>query len=332
MVFSVINIQYSHRGFRLETKQKPMQTILGSGGTIATELAKSLVQFTKDIRLVSRNPKKVTPSDLTLPLDLTNPEDIDNAIAGSEVVYITIGFDYSYKEWQAKWPSFMEHVILGCKKYNSKLVFFDNVYMYDKEYLDSMNEETPINPPSKKGTVRAELVQMIMDEVEAGTLTALIARCADYYGPNIVRNGMVREMIFKNFAAGKKANWLASDKFKHSITYTPDAGKATAMLGNTPDAFNQVWHLPTASNPLTGKEWIETIAKEMNVKPSYQIATKFIVSIMGLFMPIMKELKEMLYQYDRDYIFDSSKFEKRFNFTPTPYLQGIKEIIESDYQ
>lgn len=308
-----------------------MQTILGSGGIIATELAKSLTAYNEDIKLVSRNPKKVNSTDLIVSLDLTKPDDIDKAIEGSSVVYVTIGFPYSYKEWQAKWPPFMENVIKSCKKYNSKLVFFDNIYMYDQNHLDGMTEETPINPQSKKGQVRAQLVKMIIDEVEAGNLTALIARCADYYGPNIERNGMVREMIFKNFATGKKANWLSSDKYKHSVTYTPDAGKATAMLGNTPDAFNQVWHLPTASNPLTGKEWIETIAAEMDVKAKHQIATKFIVTIMGIFMPIMREMKEMLYQYDRDYVFDSSKFEKRFNFTPTPYVEGIKEIVKSDY-
>jgi nucleoside-diphosphate-sugar epimerase len=308
-----------------------MQTILGSGGIIATELAKSLTEFTKDIKLVSRNPKKVNPSDLIQSLDLTKPSEIDEAIEGSEIVYVTIGFPYSYKQWQALWPPFMENVILACKKYNSKLVFFDNIYMYDQNHLDGMNEETPINPPSKKGKVRAQLVNMIMSEVKAGKLTALIARCADYYGPNIERNGMVREMIFKNFNVGKKANWLSSDKFKHSVTYTPDAGKATAMLGNTPDAFNQVWHLPTAPNPLTGKQWIETIAIEMGAKPKYQIATRFIVKVMGIFIPIMREMPEMLYQYDRDYVFDSTKFEKRFNFMPTTYLDGIKEIVESDY-
>jgi nucleoside-diphosphate-sugar epimerase len=194
-----------------------------------------------------------------------------------------------------------------------------------------MTEETPINPPSKKGKVRAEIAKMIMDAVKKGKLTALIARCADYYGPGIERNGMVREMIFKNFAKGKKANWLSSLDYKHSFTYTPDAGKATALLGNTKDTYNQVWHLPTASNPLTGKEWIETIAQQMNVKPKYQVATKFIVRIMGLFIPIMREMPEMLYQYDRDYVFDSSKFEKRFSSKPTPYSDGIREIIKADY-
>jgi nucleoside-diphosphate-sugar epimerase len=92
-----------------------------------------------------------------------------------------------------------------------------------------------------------------------------------------------------------------------SFTYTPDAGRATALLGNTPDAYSQTWHLPTAPNPPTGKEWVELIAAEMDKKPSYRVATKTIVKIMGLFMPLMRESVEMLYQYDRDYVFRQLK-------------------------
>ena len=312
-------------------KIKKMQTILGSGGIIATELAKALTAYTDKIRLVSRNPKKVNTTDELMPADLLNKTAIQKAVQDSTVVYVTIGFPYSAKIWQESWPTFMRNVIEVCEAFNSKLVFFDNIYMYDANYLNGMTEETPINPPSKKGKVRAEIVEMIMDAIERGKLTGLIARCADYYGPGIERNGMLREMVFKNFAAGKKANWLSSVNYKHSLTYTPNAGKATALLGNTEDAYNQVWHLPTASNPLTGKEWIETIAQQMSVKPKYQVATKFIVRIMGLFMPIMREMPEMLYQYDRDYVFDSSKFEKRFNIKPTSYADGIREIIKIDY-
>jgi len=308
-----------------------MQTILGSGGIIAIELAKALTVYTNNIRLVSRNPKKVNENDILMQADLLNQNAIENAVEGSSVVYVTIGFPYNSKEWKEKWPKFMRYVIQACAAYNCKLVFFDNIYMYDVNHLNGMTEETLINPPSKKGSVRVEIVKMIMEAIENGSLTALIARCADYYGPGIERNGMLREMVFKPFATGKKANWLSSVNYKHSLTYTPDAGKATALLGNTDDAYNQAWHLPTASNPLTGKEWIETIAQHMNVKPRYQVASKFIVRIMGLFMPVMREMPEMMYQYDRDYIFNSSKFENRFNYKPTSYINGIKEIIKIDF-
>ena len=157
------------------------------------------------------------------------------------------------------------------------------------------------------------------------------ARSADFYGPSIRQSSVLTETVFKNLSAGKKANWLGSVEYKHSYTYTPDAGKATALLGNTPDTYNQVWHLPTAPDPFTGKEWIAAVAKELQVPPKYQVVPKFLVRLMGLFMPVMREMVEMMYQYDRDYVFDSGKFEKRFNFKPTPYLEGIKKIVETDY-
>lgn len=308
-----------------------MQTILGAGGAIGRELAKALPQYTTDIRLVSRNPQKINSTDQLMPADLTKSEEIYRAVEGSEIVYVTVGFPYSVKVWEALWPPFIENVINACQAHQAKLVFFDNIYMYNPEYLNGMTEETPIAPTSKKGAIRARIAKMIMDEVEAGKLTALIARSADFYGPSIKNNSVLTETVFNNLSKGKKGQWLVSANYKHSYTYTPDAGKATALLGNTEDAYNQVWHLPTSANPMTGQKWIEAIAKELNVKPGVQVAPKFLVSIMGWFNPIMREFKEMLYQYDRDYIFDSSKFEKRFDFKPTTYEEGIKEIVKTDY-
>jgi len=308
-----------------------MQTILGSGGIIGIELAKELPKYTNKIRLVSRNPQKVNDSDHLFKADLTNVEEVFEAVKNSELVYLTVGLKYDIKVWQKTWPVIVKNVIEACKKHNSKLVFFDNIYMYDKDSLNPMDEETPINPPSKKGKVREKVAQMVLNAGKEG-LEVLIARAADFYGPGIKGNSVLTETVFNNLKSGKKANWLGSVDHKHSFTYTPDAGKAVAILGNTPEAYGQVWHLPTAPNPFTGKEWIENIAKELGVKPKYQVASKFMVRLLGLFMPIMKELHEMIYQYDRDYVFDSSKFEKQFNFKPTGYIEGIKTIVKSDYK
>ena len=308
-----------------------MQTILGAGGDIGKELAKNLNGYSDKIRLASRTPERINPSDELFPCDLTDAQEVMNAVQGSSIVYLTAGLKYSTRVWQRTWPSLMKNVIEACKKQDAKLVFFDNVYLYDVTGIPHMTEETPVNPPSKKGKVRAQLVKMIEDEIKSGNLTALIARSADFYGPHN-KNSVLTQTVFDNFKKGKKANWLGSVNFKHSYTYTPDAAKATAILGNTPDAYNQTWHLPTAPNPMTGIEWINAIAAEMNVAPKYMAAGKTTVRIMGLFIPVMKELVEMLYQYDRDYIFDSSKFEKRFNFQPTPYLEGIKTIVDKQYR
>lgn len=309
-----------------------MQTIIGSGGAIGTELAKALVEYTTDIRLVSRNPKKVNRTDQLFPADITHHDELARAIKNSDIVYVTVGFPYSYKVWKEKWPKFIMDLISVCKNEKCKLVFFDNMYMYDKNHLNRMTEVTAINPPSKKGKIRGEIAQMIMDEANTGKLKALIARSADFYGPSILNTSVLTETVFKPLSKGKIANWLGSDNYKHSFTYTVDAAKATVILGNTETAYGQVWHLPTAPNPLTGKQWIEKIAEKLHVKPRYQVAPKFLVQIIGLFMPIMRESVEMLYQYDRDYIFDSSKFEKEFNFKPTTYEQGIEAIIATDYR
>lgn len=308
-----------------------MQTILGAGGIIGKELAKALTQYTDQVRLVSRSPEKVNPTDELFAADLLDAQKVREAVRGSEVVYVTAGLPYKTSVWQRDWPPLVENVIAACKEAGAKLVFFDNIYMYDPTHVPHMTEKTPVAPTSKKGAVRAGIFRRIMAEVEKGDLQALVARAADFYGPDN-QSSMLVETVFKPLSQGKKANWLGGVNYKHSCTYTPDAGKATALLGNTPDAYNQVWHLPTAPDPLTGKEWIETVAAEMGVAPKYQAAGKFIVRIMGLFMPIMREMVEMMYQYDLDYVFDSTKFEQRFDFTPTPYLEGIREVVERDFR
>lgn len=308
-----------------------MQTILGSGGAIGTELAKALPEYTDKIRLVSRNPVKVNPSDELMAADLLQQGAVMKAVEGSDVVYVTIGFPYKASVWRENWPNFMKNVIKACEKHNSKLVFFDNVYMYDPDHMGHMTEDTPLRPTSKKGRVRAQIQRMIMQELAAGNLQALIARCADYYGPGTQGTGILTETVFKPLHEGKKANWMCSDRHLHSYTFTPDAGKATALLGNTEKAYGQIWHLPTASDPPTGKEWVEMIADAMNVEPKYRVVPKFMLRIMGIFISFLREMHEMAYQYDRDYLFISEKFEKHFNWKPTSYEEGIRETIEADY-
>ncbi|MGB8704116.1 MAG: NAD-dependent epimerase/dehydratase family protein [Gillisia sp.] len=308
-----------------------MQTILGSGGAIGTELAKALTDYTSEIRLVSRNPKKVNETDELFPADILDFEQLKKAVIGSEIVYLTVGFEYSYKVWATNWPLLMRNLIDICSEEDIKLVFFDNIYMYDKDHLGAMTEETPVNPCSRKGEIRAEIAGMLMNEVINGNLKALIARSADFYGPGIGQTSILTETVFKPLSQGKKANWLVSDAYKHSFTFTPDAGKATAQLGNTDSAYGEVWHLPTAANPLTGKEWVEKIAEKMEIKPAYRTVPVWLVKLMGIFVPVMRESVEMSYQYNRDYVFKSDKFEEKFNFTPTSYSEGIDKILMEDY-
>jgi len=308
-----------------------MQTILGSGGAIGTELARALPAYTDTVRLVSRSPSRVNPGDVLMATDLTNKEAVNQAVAGSEVAYLTVGLTYDTKVWETSWPLIVDNVIEACKAHGCKLVFFDNVYMYHPDTMGNMTEGSLVDPVSRKGRVRARLADKIQAASKEGSIRTLIARSADFYGPSIKDVSLLTESVLKPLSQGKKAQCLGRMDVEHSFTYTPDAGKATALLGNTDDAYGEVWHLPTASDPYTMKQWVEIVAGYFGVPPKYLAANKFIVRLIGLFVPIMKEMSEMMYQYDRDYIFVSDKFQKRFNWTPTSYQEGIEEVLSTNY-
>jgi nucleoside-diphosphate-sugar epimerase len=192
-----------------------------------------------------------------------------------------------------------------------------------------MTEESPINPPSRKGAVRKHIAQMLLDAVKSGKLLALIARSADFYGPDNEKS-VVMEIGYKNLKKGKSANWFINADKKHSFTFTPDAAKATALLGNTVDAFNQVWHLPTDKNALTVRKFLDLFAREIKVKSRVFVMPMWLIKLLGLFVPVLKEMPEMMYQNDRDYFFDSSKFDKRFKFKTTTYQEGVRIMVEND--
>lgn len=301
-----------------------MQVILGAGGAIGNDLAKNLKIYTDRVRLFGRNPEKVNIDDDLVKGDLLNAIDVTKAVAGCNVAYLVAGIQYKADVWELQWPVIMNNTINACKKAGARLVFFDNMYMYHPQKIGNMTEDTEIAPLSRKGKVRALIAGMVSNEFRKGELEALIARAADFYGPDI-RNSLFSEVIVNNLRKGKKANWFVSVNKLHNFTFTPDAAKATALLGNTAEAFNQVWHLPS-SEAYTGKQWIDMVANELNIKPGIQVASKTILRIMGLFNPIMKEFVEMAYQYDRDYFFDSTKFQKTFHIEATSALEAVRQI------
>jgi len=304
-----------------------LHTILGAGGAISNELLPVLVNNNEQVRLVSRHPKDI-PGAENVAADITSYQQTLNAVKGSSVVYLLIGLAYNINVWKEQWPKIMVNVINACKEANAKLIFFDNVYMYGKAE-GIMTEETPFNPCSKKGKVRAAIVTQLLNEIKAGTITALIARSADFYGPAGDKTSVPNILVFSNFKKNKPARWLVNADVEHSFTFIPDAAKALYLLAKDESAFNQTWHLPTKSNPLTGKEFIQLSAKAMHRPFSFSVLSKWMVRLAGLFSRPIGESYEMLYQNRFPYIFDSSKFEKYFNFKPASYEEGISKTAGS---
>ena len=303
-----------------------LHTILGANGTIAAELIPVLQSNAQKIRLVSRNPKKVAGAEI-FQADVLNRDQVFQAVKGSDFVYLLVGLDYNRKVWRTEWPVIMRNAIDACKAAGARLIFFDNVYMYGR-VSGGMTESTPYNPCSVKGKIRAEIDEMLLKEMNSGEIKAMIATSADFYGPRTSKTSVASIMIFEKMKNGKSAQWFVNAKQPHSFTYTPDAAVALYMLAGSENAYGQTWHLPTAKPALTGNEFISIAAKYMHAKNKVQVLPKWLVGIIGLFVPVMKELAEMLYQNEFPYVFDSSKFEKAFQFKPTPYEEGIRRTAE----
>ena len=308
-----------------------MQVILGSGGAIAHPLAQALSSYIGQVRLCSRSLHEV-PSKTTGTVyshqktDLLNPESTLRAIEGAEVAYLTAGLTYSTEVWKRDWPVLIENVLSACAKTNCKLVFFDNVYAYDPAGYGDLHEGIPLNPPSKKGKVRKDIRERLLTSHQAGEVEVAIAVAADFYGPNI-ENSMLSETILKNMLKGSGAQWLINADEPHSFTFTPDAGRHLALLGNDSKAFGEVWHLPTAKNPWTVREWVKRVAKELGTKPKLTVLPKWAYRLIGVFSSDMRELYDVHQQLEVPYVFNSGKFESTFGVSPTSYANGLKEVL-----
>jgi len=296
-------------------------TILGAGGVIGRELSRALAAASIPVRQVSRTPKPHAASDEVRTADLLDAAAVDVAVKESEVAYLVAGLRYDTAVWREQWPRVMRNAIDACSRHRCKLVFFDNVYAYGR-VNGPMTEETPFNPTSKKGEIRAEIATMLLDAMRSGAVQGMIARAADFYGTGAALS-MTHSVVFERIRAGKTPQWLGDPNAIHTFTYTPDAGSAVAKLGQSPEAFGQSWHVPTSKEPMTGAQFVR-IACELAGRPDkLQVAPRWLLGLMGLFVPVLRENMEMMYQFDHDYRFDSSKIERAYGLAATPYRDGI---------
>lgn len=304
-----------------------MITILGAGGVIANHLTPLLAGQQQPFRVVNRSARGAPGATEVVAADLTDRDATLRAVAGSSVVLLLAGLPYDHEVWADQWPRIMANTIEASKRAGAKLLFFDNVYMYGR-VQGPMTEDTPFNPCSRKGEIRAQIATNLLNEIRAGSLTAMIARAPDFYGP-ATPTGVANVLVFDAWRKNQKASWLVNDSVAHSLIYTPDAARAVLTLAESDSAWNQTWHLPTAPHPPTGREFITLAAGAMHRAPQYRMLSPLMVRMYGWFKPVVGELYEMLYQNDAPYVFDSSKYARAFGFVGTPYAEGVRETAAS---
>lgn len=303
-----------------------MQTILGANGQIGTELARELHdRYTTDLRLVSRKPKALHGTDELVAADLTDAAQTDAAVAGSDIAYLTVGLPADSKLWAEQLPVMMRNVIDACAKHGTKLVFFDNTYMYPKTSAPQ-TEETPFEPKGSKARTRALMATMLLEAMAQGRVEALSARAPEFYGPGKTQ-GVSNSLVFDPIARGEKARFPLRADTLRSLIWTPDASRAMALLGNTPDAYGQTWHLPIDSDRRTYAQLIDIASDVWGRAVDYRILRWPALAVARLFSAQVRELWELLPRYAVDNIFVSDKFTTRFpEFEITTYPQGIEAL------
>ena len=307
-----------------------MQTILGANGQIATELARELHRnYTGDVRLVSRTPRKVNDTDNLVSANLHDAKQTAEAVKGSSVVYFTAGLPPDTQLWETQFPVMLRNALDASRAAGARFAYFDNTYMYPQD-ARLQTEATPFAPVGRKGKVRAAMASMALEEMARGEIPVLIGRAPEFYGPGKTQS-FTNALVIESLEAGKKPRVPVRDDTRRTLIWTPDASRALAALGNAPDAFGQTWHLPCDDDRLTYKQFVAMASQVFGRDASYTVIGKWAMTAAGLFSKPVREIRELLPRYEQDNLFDSTKFKRRFpEFKVTTYRAGL-ELIRREW-
>ena len=303
-----------------------MQTILGASGQIARELARELKRnYTDDLRLVSRHPQKVNDSDITCAADLLDAQQTRNAVKGSDTVYFAAGLPPDSALWERQFPTMLKNALDAARMAGAKFVYFDNTYMYAQSNAPQ-TEETRFAPRGRKGKVRAAMADRVLDEMKRGEIPILIGRAPEFYGPGKTQS-FTNALILDKLKSGKRPRVPVRDDKLRTLIWTPDASRALAVLGNTPDAYGQSWHLPCCDDRLTYQQFVTLACDIFGQQADYSVISKLAFTATGLVSKGAREIRELLPRYEFDNLFESEKFKQRFpDFAVTTYREGLEKI------
>jgi nucleoside-diphosphate-sugar epimerase len=305
-----------------------VHTILGANGAVGRALSRELAAHALPVRQVARRPHAESPTDTLVAADLLDARATERAVAGSAVAYLLVGLPYVSAVWQADWPRLMHNVIEACVRHNTRLVFFDNVYAYGA-VRGLITEETPFNPCSRKGEIRARVATSVLEAMHSRQLRAQIVRSADFYyaGEAGATGSLLNSVVFERLRSGKAAQWLGSPDVPYSATYCEDIARSLHWLAARPECDGQTWHALTSAEPVTGRSLVALAAELLGRRATVRTAPRWMVRLLGTIQPTLREQLEMLYQYENPYQFASGKLEGASGLTPTSYRHGFAHAL-----
>jgi nucleoside-diphosphate-sugar epimerase len=309
-------------GFTKEIVMNSAIVVVGFGpvGRATTE---ALVSRGAAVRVVQRSRPGDLPGGATFQCcDVLDATSVRGAIDGASQVVVAIGFPYLGETWRASWPLAMENLVNACEASQARMVFVDNLYMYGPQ-RDPLREDMPLTDHGIKPAVRAEITRIWMAASAAGRVRITALRAPDFYGPGVAQSHL-GELAFGALANGKRATLIAPSDTPHDFAYVPDIARAVLTLLDAPDdAFGHAWHVPCA--PIrTPREILQIGADALGVKLRIAALPLWSLPILGIGSPMMREMAEMRFQWDRPYRVDARKFAARFWSDATPFDIGAR--------
>ncbi len=301
--------------------------VIFGAGQIGTPLAEMLLAAGKQVRLVKRSSSGFPLGVEALSGDAADLSFCHNACSGASVVYHCMNPEYSARIWEVLLPRYMDNLVAAAGNVGARLVVLDNLFMLGKTDGRPMNEDTPANPCSKKGEIRASVAQRLFDAHRQGRVQAVCGRAADFYGPG-GRLTLFGDFFWKPVLSGKAAMMPANQYVAHTYHYIPDVARSLATLGCANElSGNPLWMLPCQPVVTTRElacRFDPHLGREIRIKSM----PHWLLKPRGIVMPMMRELAEMTYQWDEPFVVDDSRFRANFDLRPAQIDEAAKATLE----
>ena len=297
--------------------------VLGTGAVGAT-LANHLAAQGHTVRAVNRSGKRGA-LDPAIPLsqaDLNDPAEAASAIAGADVVYQVT--QPAYTRWEAEFPALQRSILAAAEQAGASVVLADNLYGYSTPQGGTITDDSPREATTRKGRVRIAMADEALAAHAAGRVRVALTRPSNYVGADYAT---YRDLVLDQVAKGKPARVLGRTNQPHSFSYVPDAARAMAAIGTSDDGWGRAWITPVMA-PLTQAELVARLwdALGQDDKPKITGMRGAAMRAMGLFIPMLRESAEMMYEFDEPFVVDSSDFEQTFGWAATSWDDAVKQM------
>lgn len=300
----------------------------GTGASVVEELVKRgirTVAFGRSRQKLEQLSARLGHSEhLTIAVgDAFRPDNIVSASEGADVLFHCA--NVPYHEMISKLIPLGESVMEAADRLSIKVVAIDGIYPYGRRQMARATEEHPKQPHTRKGKVRLAYEKMLFDQ-RWSRAKVMIARLPDYYGPTANEASYLGSTL-EAIAAGKMAFFIGNMHVPREFVYLPDAAFMITELAGRDDAYGQNWHIPGAGL-ISGKE-IERIARQASgsAKPVIPLG-RVGLSLLGMAVPVMKEVVEMLYLTEEPLVLSGEKYERLIGpVRATAFEKGITVTV-----